>query len=307
MELRQLSYFIAVAEELHYGRAAERLRISKPTLSQQLVALERSLGARLLERSARSVSLTPAGATLLVEARPLLAAAQRARDAVSAATSGERRLDLRVTVATPLVLGRQLAALEQIPGLTVNMSITDGMDAEQAVLDGRAHAALVWVRRDHHPRLHGRAVASAPVCLLMPKDHRLAGSGSVHVSDLAEERIALFARHLSPAVWDLFLEHLLPGRGPAPGQVLEVPRRLHPMPYMVRTLVENSAVTPLVEPVAEAVRDSSVVVRSLDPPLRLPLELLWTDADVPGLQEVLTTLSRRDADLPGEGSADRGR
>lgn len=307
MELRQLAYFVAIAEELHFGRAAERLRISKPTLSQQLVALERSLGARLLERSARAVSLTPAGATLLVEARPLLAAAQRARDAVSGSTSGVRSLDLRVTVGTPLVLGGQLAALEQLPGVTVNISITDGVDAEQAVLDGRAQAALVWLRRDHHPRLQGRAVATSPVCLLLPADHRLAGADSVHVRDLAHEPIALFARHMSPAVWDVFVGHLLPGRHPAPGQLIEVPRRLNPMPDMVRALVQHSAVTPLVAPVADAVADDSVVVRPLDPPLRLPLELLWTDSDAPGLQDVLTTLTCPDTAPSGEGATAAGR
>ncbi|WP_304528349.1 LysR family transcriptional regulator [Mycobacterium sp. ACS1612] len=95
MELRQLRYFVAVAEELHYGRAAERLHISGPALSQQIIALERELSAELFVRDRRSVALTEAGRSLLDDARRMLALAEDAR----------QRLHRTAAETTPLRIG----------------------------------------------------------------------------------------------------------------------------------------------------------------------------------------------------------
>src|SRR4051812_36476091 len=98
MELRHLRYFVAVAEELHFRRAAERLHIAQPAVSEQIRNLERELGVQLLERTQRSVSLTPAGAVLLGEARRVLRLADDARHATRQAQAG---VFARVRVARP--------------------------------------------------------------------------------------------------------------------------------------------------------------------------------------------------------------
>jgi DNA-binding transcriptional LysR family regulator len=89
VELRVLRYFVAVAEELHFGRAAERVLVSQPALSRQIAGLEQQLDVRLFERTSRQVRLTDAGAVLLVEARRTLAQAERAVDIARRAGRGE--------------------------------------------------------------------------------------------------------------------------------------------------------------------------------------------------------------------------
>src|SRR5919108_3477607 len=88
MEVRQARYFVAVAEELHFGRAAQRLHMSQPPLSQAILALERDLGVRLLHRTSRQVSLTRAGTVLLQHCRQLVRDAERARTAVAGTREG---------------------------------------------------------------------------------------------------------------------------------------------------------------------------------------------------------------------------
>jgi DNA-binding transcriptional LysR family regulator len=146
MDLRQLGYFAAVAEELHFGRAAARLYIASPSLSQQIAALERSLGVRLFDRDSRRVALTPAGSALLPQARRLLAAAERLRREAAAhgGATGRPRL----------VVGVRPGGFGPLTGPL--------LDAIRATLPDRAHA----VRLMPFDRL-GTAVASGRVDVLL--------------------------------------------------------------------------------------------------------------------------------------------
>lgn len=142
MELRQLGYFVAVAEELHFGRAARRKHISGPALSQQIIALERELGTELFARDRRSVRLTEAGRTLLPDARRILALADDAK----------RRLQLAAAESTPVRLGYVSWLPDDITSLLgpeVALRVDEWVLPSHAqadrVAEGTLDVALAWV------------------------------------------------------------------------------------------------------------------------------------------------------------------
>ncbi|MCD0486312.1 LysR family transcriptional regulator [Streptacidiphilus sp. ASG 303] len=144
MELRQLRYFLAVAEELNFGRAAGRLLIAGPSLSQQIKALERDLGVRLFDRDRRSVTLTPAGAALLPHARALLDGADELR-----------RLAARIAGSEPVRLGHVswlpadlTARTSAVARVDVDAWVAPSHTQAARVADGSLDLAVCWVRRE---------------------------------------------------------------------------------------------------------------------------------------------------------------
>ncbi|WP_433180699.1 LysR family transcriptional regulator [Actinoallomurus sp. CA-150999] len=142
MELRQLRYFLTVAEELNFGRAAERLMIAGPSLSQQIKALERDLGVRLFDRDRRSVTLTPAGAALLPHTRALL---ERADDLQrrAARISGSEPVRLGYVNWVPADLTARTSAVAR---LHVDAWIAPSHAQAARVADGSLDLAVCWVR-----------------------------------------------------------------------------------------------------------------------------------------------------------------
>ncbi|MDQ1720580.1 MAG: hypothetical protein QOI26_314 [Pseudonocardiales bacterium] len=293
MELRQLRYFVAVAEERHFGRAAHRLQIATPTLSQQLRALERDLRVVLVDRSRPgSVSLTPAGNVLLRHARILLARADRARDEVLAAHGHPEQLTLRVASGVEHVLRDQLSDLtSRTTGLDVITISSVSSDAVQAVRDETADAAIVWNVTGRDRGLAAALLRQVPVDLALPASHRLAGAASVNVADLAEETIVLFPRALSSAVWDRFHHHLLP-RGPTrPDQVYIEPDSINAPVAVLRTVAAGRGLAPAIRAAAQHAAVDGIVLRALDPPLTLPLTLIWREPASPSLRQLLALLT----------------
>ncbi len=285
MELRQLRYFVTVAEELHFGRAAERLSVVQPAVSQQLARLERELGVRLLERTSRRVALTGPGLRLLGEARATLAAAEQVR-AVAADLAAGRPCTLRIGTSPGLAdrLQRGVATMRRlVPDL--GLVLVDGSAAAHcaAIRAGDLDVALV---RGAVQTAGLRTVElwRDPLHAVLPAAHPAVGppGTALPIAALAEMVLRLPGRERSPALHDLVLAACHDaGFAPCTGR---------PMGAIEDAIVEIGAgdreVT--VVPGTPAVLTPAVALRPLAPALDLPGYLLAPAAATP---ECLATLT----------------
>ncbi|WP_033826151.1 LysR family transcriptional regulator [Kitasatospora sp. MBT63] len=190
METRELRYFVTVAEELHFGRAAQRLGIAQPPLSRAVQQLERRLGAALLDRTSRTVTLTEAGAVLLAEGRAALdavAAAERRTRRAAASTTGRPALVLVTKAgASNELLAKLLAAYAAEPGAVPVDVILSG-PAEQARLlrEGRADVALLHRPFDPTDGFDTEELGTEGQIAVLPAGHPLTARAEVRLADLA--------------------------------------------------------------------------------------------------------------------------
>jgi DNA-binding transcriptional LysR family regulator len=198
VELRQLRYFVTLAEELHFGRAAAREHIVQSALSQQVQRLERELGVRLLERSTHHVSLTAAGAVFLVEARQILAHVDRAAGIARSADGLSPALRVGIIDASydsmPQILHEVQA---RYPGLVIHQVEAGVPEQYQQLIDGRldvgiGRAALA------PPEVASLLFRHDPLGVLVPTGHRFAALEDVPVAILAEEPLLLAEDRQAP-------------------------------------------------------------------------------------------------------------
>jgi DNA-binding transcriptional LysR family regulator len=207
MELRHLRYFVAVAEELHFGRAAARLHIAQPPLSRQIRDLERDVGTPLFERGARGVTLTVAGRAFLPEARLTIAQAERAQRAAQRAARGEAgRLRVGfVDAATHSgILPDVLAFFRMhLPSIGLTLHEMDALQQADALRDERIDLAIVLSPAPDAERwLHVDVVYSDPLIAALPRTHRLASRERLTLTDLSNDGFVLFPRPVAPALHD---------------------------------------------------------------------------------------------------------
>jgi DNA-binding transcriptional LysR family regulator len=276
VDLRQLRYFLAVAEERRFSAAARRLHIAAPSLSQQIRALERDLRVTLFDRTPRGAELTPAGRVLAERARVILAEVDRAREDVrSAGVSSREQVTLRVCTMADRVLDGALRTVGlAIPGLEVFVTSSPGDDAVEAVRQARADAAVVWSRPQEHRDLDGIILGSVPFGVVLPEAHPLVDRAEIPVAALGHESVVMFPWSPFSGIWQRAVDHLLP-RGAQPGQVVVEPDLINSPEAMVRAVAAGSGVAPGILGVAEHMDVSGIVVRPLDPPLYLELEVVW--------------------------------
>jgi DNA-binding transcriptional LysR family regulator len=219
VEIRQLLYFATVAEELSFLRAAQRLHIVQPAVSQQIRRLERELGVALFDRSPRQVRLTSAGERLLPEARAVLAATEQTRQvAARIATGGEGMLRLGTSQGLGERLDRVLEELARAtPVLSVRLAATPTVERIAAVRSGRLDAAFVRAASST-PGVELLPLWDDPLTVALPATHPLAAAPVVQLHQLRGIPLRLVPREDNPPFHDLILRACIQaGFEPTPG------------------------------------------------------------------------------------------
>ncbi|GEB48168.1 LysR family transcriptional regulator [Streptomyces cacaoi] len=191
LETRELEYFVVLAEELHFGRAAARLALAQPALSKTVRRMESRLGVRLLERSSRRVALTPAGEALLHHGRHALqavgAAVEMARRAGN--TEAPLRLVIKPGGDADLLSGILAAYARQPDARQVDIVFGGATDRAEHVRDGRADVALLYAPFDDLTGLDHETLAVEDRVAILPRGHRLAARAELTLADLADETL----------------------------------------------------------------------------------------------------------------------
>ena len=199
VELRQLRYFVAVAEHLSFTRAAAHLHMAQQSLSQQVGTLERHLGVRLLDRDTRGTRLTPAGKVFLREARNVLAHADTAIAVARQAARGEAgHLDLAFLSSTANYMLPAIvrAVREQLPSVTLTTHDVAIAELVAGLRDGRYDAA--FTRPPLVPDVLTETNTTEPVCAVLPAGHRFATRARLRLPELADEDWILTPRESWP-------------------------------------------------------------------------------------------------------------
>jgi DNA-binding transcriptional LysR family regulator len=277
IDFHRLQYFLAVAEELHFGRAAKRLHIRQPPLSQQIQRLEADLGVQLFDRSNRRVRLTDAGRVLLVEGRRILDDAERAVDAVQRASRGDLgHLTIGFISSAsyeilPVALGR---FRQEHPG--VRLTVQEAGSSEQVERLRAGHMDVAFLRSPSAlvDDVSVETIAMEHIVAALPKGHPLARQDSVALASLASEPFISYpgsqAKTFSQQLQAACLQE-----GFSPNILLEAT----PIPAIVGLVAAGLGVAPLPAS-ATFIGLPGVIYKRFDPPIfNLDMAVAWrTDA-----------------------------
>ncbi|HWE08835.1 MAG TPA: LysR substrate-binding domain-containing protein [Solirubrobacteraceae bacterium] len=253
MELRQLRYFVAVAEELHFRRAAARLHISQPPLSQQIAALEDELGCRLLERTRRRVELTPAGEAFLRDARATLAELDVAVSTARAIDAGQEGV-LRVGFVGSALLSIVPSTIQRFrrtrPGIEIELRERSTVEQLRAVSTGLVDVGLVRPPIETDESLHTEVIRRERTVAAVPEGHPLARLRRVPLRRLATQPLVLFPRRQAPGYHDLLI-----GRLAATGTTPQVAQYAPEMMTIIGLVAAGIGVSPVPASVAHLAID----------------------------------------------------
>jgi DNA-binding transcriptional LysR family regulator len=277
MELRHLRYFVAVAEELNFRRAAERLRVAQPALSAQIKNLEQELGVRLFDRTTRSVLLTQTGQVFLGEARGILGATTHAEQLVRKAEQGLVGT-LRVGVITPAtgpLLAKVLRHFHQkYPGVQLSLSALTSAEQLKRLRAGELDAGLLRPPVTS-PEFDTRFVEQAPQVLAVPAGHRLAKKRRLEWTDFNGEGLVMIHPDQQHSFYDPFIAACVKA-----GAKTHVAQYAQDVQIKMWLISAGFGIAP-VTATLEEIRRPGVVFRPLPPGLP-PVQtvLVWRRLDV---------------------------
>jgi DNA-binding transcriptional LysR family regulator len=209
VELRHLRYFLAVAEELHFGRAAKRLNISQPPLSQQILQLEEELGVKLFQRTKRQVKLTWAGQMFAQESRLILAQVDHAAAVAVQADQGQiGQLSIGSVLSVDSMMHGTFVDILQTftkrnPDVRLALRSLTAPQQIEALHTGRLDIGFLSASLAHDPVLATERVWREQLMLALPRGSRLSNRRIVSVRDLAAQPFIMVSRHLAPAYHDM--------------------------------------------------------------------------------------------------------
>lgn len=207
-DLRQLAQFHAVAQLLHFRKAAELIGIAQPALSRQIARLEQGLGVQLFKRTRRKVELTPAGRLLLERLQPLLSSLQRLGPELAAVSAGETgRVSIGFTgLAMATVLpGIIRAFAKQHPGIRVELNESPTSAQVDALRSGELDCGFFHPEKETPAGIRTHQLLREPNGILLPASHPHARDRKLKLRDLADTPFVLFPRHLNPGFYDRIL------------------------------------------------------------------------------------------------------
>lgn len=203
--IRHLWLFLAVAEEQNFGRAAKRLGMSQPPLSEQIQVLEQALKVKLFERSRRGAQLTPVGAAILPAVRNFAEQLQRLELAVEEAVAGQSGL-LTIGAISSAMFDLLPGLIERLklahPQLTVSVREIDSVEAVPALEAGDIDLAFARLDGDLGASIQSLALTEDRLMVALPSDHPLASRKRISLSSLASEPLVMFSRKVSPVYFD---------------------------------------------------------------------------------------------------------
>jgi DNA-binding transcriptional LysR family regulator len=295
MELRHIRYFVAVAEELHFGRAARRVRVSQPPLSRQIADLERELGVKLLIRSSHRVELTAPGVAFLNDSREILAAIERAKATartVNTQPAGPLRIGFVKAIGWPLKSSVIREVIGRYPRITPTLE--PGSTAEQlrALRSRQLDVAVIWETAPHskrHADLDRLVLRKDPIDLAVPPGHPLARRRHVSMEHLATQVLITSHRSENPDAHDALITTLKRHR--------VSPQLLYSDGSGIADLVAAGLGVCFISAASPHRGRSDIAIRPFHPPFMLAaMTMVWLrDNMLPALRgflEVLTELNR---------------
>lgn len=210
MELRHFKYFVAVAEELNFGRAAARLHVVQPAVSKQVSNMEKELGVQLFHRNKREVRLSQAGQLFLPDAKKVIEQVGRAIDTVDRAAKGELgQLTVSfISPATLTVLPPIVKAFKKrYPEVELDLCKLTTAEQMEALQDGRVHLGFVREPAFHmNDDLNSMTVLKEPVLVALPENHPLSSSMKISLKMLSEEPFIMFSSRLEPGLYERYMQ-----------------------------------------------------------------------------------------------------